>query len=157
MCADFKDVTEYVLSHEQARAMAIRAINALPLDGKHVVTLKKVTHSRSTAQNKLAFVWYAYVSSQTGETIEEVRHYCKLTYGVPILEMGEVAFREYWRKVSAVLNYEEQLKAMEWLPVTRLFSVQQFSEYLGSMERGYAKAGYPLPADADYCAAMGIV
>ena len=65
-------------------------------DGKH----------RSTAQNKLQMLWMNEISQQLGDqTPEEVRGYCKLTIGVPILKAENAAFAEQYDKVVKPLPY----------------------------------------------------
>src|SRR5690606_10082396 len=49
---------------------------------------------RSTEQNKTQRMWVKEISEQTGMTPEEVRAFCKLTIGVPILREENETFRE---------------------------------------------------------------
>jgi hypothetical protein len=147
--------TEYVLSHERAREMVMNTISKLPLSDKTLITIGKVSSNRTDAQNKLSFSWYKAISEQTGETPAEARAYCKLHFGVAVLREGSKKFREFWDGLD--MPYESQLVAMEYLPVTRLFTTRQFTEYLGAIEHFYNQEGVVLPHPEDsYYSAMGI-
>jgi hypothetical protein len=65
-----------------------------------------------------------------------------LRFGIPILRTGNPDFKAMYDKaIRATLSYEEKLKAMEFLPVTRLMDKAQFSEFLDTVIREYSKQG----------------
>lgn len=103
---------------------------------------------RSVEQNRLQRVLINEIAEQLGDrTAEEVRGYCKLTIGVPILRAENEAFREKYDAVVKPLSYEQKLALMQEpldMPVTRLFSTEQKTRYLDSVIRHFAEQGVVL-------------
>lgn len=103
---------------------------------------------RSTDQNRLQRLWCKEVSEQLGDqTPEEVRGYCKLTMGVPILRAEVEAFRVAYDRTVRPLPYETKLAMMMEpldLPVTRLMTVSQKIRYLDHMHRHFSELGLAL-------------
>ena len=84
-------MTERFIETEQARKMLLRFIEAQKLPMTVSVTLGR---RRSADQNRLQRKWMNEISEQLGDqTPEEVRGYCKLTIGVPILRAENEKFR----------------------------------------------------------------
>jgi hypothetical protein len=115
--------------------------NAL-LAGKPFV-VQVVQAKRTLDQNAISHAIYTQIASQLeDQTVQEVRAECKLRFGIPILRAGNPDFKAMYDKaIRATLDYEEKLKAMEFLPVTRLMDKAQFSEYLDTVIREFSKAG----------------
>lgn len=92
---------------------------------------------RSVEQNRLQRLWMNEVSEQLGDqTPEEVRGYCKLTIGVPLLRAENEAFAEAYDKHVKPLPYETKLACMMEpldFPVTRLMTTDQHSRYLDAV------------------------
>lgn len=107
-------------------------------DGKH----------RSTEQNRTQRLWMREISEQLGDmTPEEVRGYCKLTIGVPILRAENDAFREKYDAVVRPLPYEQKIAFMMEpldLPVTRLMTTKQKTDYLDGILRHFSEQGVVL-------------
>lgn len=104
-------------------------------DGKH----------RTTDQNKLQRLWVNEIAAQLGDqSAEEVRGYCKLHMGVPILRNENEAFRKEYDDVIRPLAYEHKLKLM-MVPfdfgVTRIMSTKQKTAYLDSIHRHFSEKG----------------
>lgn len=134
----------------QDKAMAIRLLEARPVpftlsitDGKH----------RSTAQNKLAHMWMAEIAQQKGDmTPQDVRAYCKLTIGVPLLRAENEAFREGYDRIVRPLSYEQKIALMGEpldLPVTRLMTTKQKTQYLDAIARHFGEQGIILTMPED--------
>lgn len=130
---------------ENDRVMAARLIEARAVpftlsltDGKH----------RTTAQNKLQRLWMNEISQQRGDmTPEEARAYCKLTIGVPLLRADNEAFRIRYDEVVKPLPYEQKMAIMMEpldLPVTRLMTTKQKTDYLDGIARHFAEKGIVL-------------
>lgn len=112
-------------------------------DGKH----------RSTAQNKLGQMWMAEIAQQKGDTTpEEVRGYCKLHIGVPILRSVNEVFAKEYDAVVKPLPYEAKLKLM-MVPfdfgVTRLMTTKQKTQYLDAIARHFGEQGIILTMPED--------
>lgn len=126
---------------ETGRLQAIQAVRdaEIPIN----MTLETEQETRRLKQNRLAFKWYSELGNQTGEGKEYWRCFCKLHHGVPILREDP----EVNAKFAAVLDplpYEAQLDAMEFIDVTSLMSVKQFSEYLNEVDMSVSLAGVKL-------------
>lgn len=104
--------------------------------------------SRSIEQNKLQRLWCMEAAEQLGDrTAEEVRGFCKLHYGVPIMREGHEDFRETYDRLIKPLPYETKLAfMMEPLdfPITRLMTVGEKSQYLDAMHKGLSELGVKL-------------
>ncbi|AHD10039.1 hypothetical protein [Phaeobacter gallaeciensis] len=103
--------------------------------------------ARRGRQNRLAQRWFTDVSRQKeDETHEEVRAYCKLHFGVPILRAENEAFRQSYDRTMRPLDYETKLAAMKNLdiPVTRLMTVKQMTAFMDEMQRHWSGLGFRL-------------
>lgn len=103
--------------------------------------------SRSGAQNRLAQRWFTDVAVQLGDrTHDEVRAYCKLHIGVPILRAENEAFLQSYDTAMKHLPYEDKLAAVQAfdLPVTRLMTVKQMTAFIDQMQRHWTGAGVRL-------------
>lgn len=114
----------------------------------YTITIVQGAH-RTSDQNKLQRKWLGEAAEQLGDrTVEELRAYCKLTFGVPILRRDNEAFRaQYDRLIKGRYTYEEKLAfMMEPVdnPVTRIMSSKQKTEYLDAIYRHFASQGIVL-------------
>ncbi len=104
--------------------------------------------SRSIEQNKLQRLWCMEAAEQLGDrTAEEVRGFCKLHYGVPIMREGHEDFRETYDRLIKTLPYETKLAFMMEpmdFPITRLMTVGEKSQYLDAMHKGLSELGVKL-------------
>ena len=103
---------------------------------------------RTSEQNRLQRLWLNEASEQLGDrTPEELRAYCKLTLGVPILRAENEEFRTKYDAVVKGLPYATKLAIMSEpldLPVTRLMNVEQKTRYLDLMFRHFSEQGVAL-------------
>lgn len=93
---------------------------------------------RSDLQNRLAQRWFTDISRQLGDQSHDyVRAFCKLTIGIPILRAENEAFKAQYDRVLKHLSYEEKLEAVRVfdLPVTRLMSTKQMTQFMDEMQR----------------------
>jgi len=94
---------------------------------------------RSLSQNDISHVWYAQISRELKEdSAMGVKCECKLRFGVPILRADDPDFREIYDAGIKRLDYQQKLKAMEYIPVTSIMTKRQLSEYLVQMQNHYA-------------------
>lgn len=144
-----------IVETEQARDMLVKFImnKALPFtasisDGKH----------RTTHQNKLQRKWMMEISEQLGDqTPEEIRGYCKLAFGVPILRGENEAFRLSYDEIVKPLPYPMKLRLMMEpfdFGVTRLMNTTQKTRYLDAIHRNFSEQGIVLtnPEDRRFAA-----
>ena len=134
------------------------ALETLPLDETYQIEIKPYKKDRSGAQRRLQHVWYTHIreAGDHQETKQEVENYCKYTFGIPILMRDNERFAESWEMMRQSMTYEHELAAMEFLPVTRLFTISQNTEYLEECKKHYQLNGIYLPSGDDiYYEAMG--
>jgi len=99
---------------------------------------------RSGAQNRLAQQWFTDIARQLGDqTHEDVRAECKLVFGIPILRAENDAIRATYDKSIRHLPYEEKLELIKVLdiPVTRLMTVKQMTQFMEAIQQNYNKQG----------------
>jgi hypothetical protein len=102
---------------------------------------------RSDAQNRLAQRWFTDIATQLGDqTHEDVRAECKMRFGVPILRAENDAFRVSYDRVLKHVPYEEKLQAIRDfdLPVTRLMTVKQMTDFMDAMQKHWSVQGVRL-------------
>lgn len=146
-------MTTRFVESEADRRMLIRFIEGQPLP--LTVSLSKGGR-RTLKQNKLQRLWLNEISEQLGDqTPEEVRGYCKLTIGVPILRTEHDGFRERYDAIVRPLPYEQKLALMMEpldFPVTRLMNTKQATSYLDGVHRHFSLRGIVLTDPGDLLA-----
>lgn len=143
-------MTTRFLESDADRRTLIRFIETQPLP--LTVSLSK-GGKRSLKQNKLQRLWLNEIAEQLGDrTPEEVRGYCKLTIGVPILRAENETFRERYDAIVRPLPYEQKLALMMEpldFPITRLMSAKQATAYLDGVHRHFSEKGVQLTDPGD--------
>lgn len=143
-------MTTRFLESEGDRRTLIRFLEAQPLP-LTVTTTKG--GKRTLKQNKLQRLWMNEIATQLGDqTPEEVRGYCKLTLGVPILRAENEAFREQYDAIVKPLPYEQKLALMMEpldFPITRLMNTKQATAYLDGVHRHFSERGIALTDPGD--------
>lgn len=148
-------MTTRFLETDADRRLLVRFIEAQPLP--LTVTLAK-GGKRTLKQNKLQRLWMGEIAEQLGDqTPEEVRGYCKLTIGVPILRAENDEFRERYDAIVRPLPYEKKLALMMEpldFPITRLMNTKQATAYLDGVHRHFSEKGIALTDPGDLVAAQ---
>ncbi len=141
------------LETEADRRLLIRFIEEQPLP--LTVSLSK-GGKRTLKQNKLQRLWMTEIADQLGDqTAEEIRAYCKLTIGVPILRAENDDFRERYDIIIRPLPYEQKLYLMMEpldFPITRLMTTKQATAYLDGVHRHWSSKGIALTDPGDLLA-----
>lgn len=103
---------------------------------------------RTVKQNKLQRLLLNEIAEQLGDqTPEEVRGYCKLTLGVPILRAENETFRERYDAIVKPLPYEHKIALMMEpisFPITRLMTTDQKTRYIDGIYRHFCEKGIVL-------------
>tara|TARA_R110000868_G_scaffold411706_1_gene707801 strand:+ start:25679 stop:26125 length:447 start_codon:yes stop_codon:yes gene_type:complete len=148
-------MTTRFLESDADRRLLIRFIEEQPLP--LTVSLSK-GGKRSLKQNKLQRLWMTEIAEQLGDqTAEEVRGYCKLTIGVPILRAEHDDFRERYDAIIRPLPYEQKMAMMMEpldFPITRLMTTKQHTTYLDGVHRHFSEKGIALTDPGDLVAAQ---
>ena len=115
---------------------------------KYRVTLVEVGKKRSDAANRAYQGWYPAIADELALTIPEATRYIKLTFGLPILfadeYMGPIIGEGLKTKGYFELSYEDQLKEMERLPVTRLFDTKMHNRLRDELQNFFGAMGLDL-------------
>jgi len=108
-------------------------------------TVEFLPDKRSLSQNDLIHALYREIAAQAeDERLVDIVRYCKLHHGVPILRAADDAFREFYDTAVKGLEYEQKLKAMDFLPVTSRMSTEQASQYVEAVSADYFSRGFEI-------------
>ena len=117
---------------------------------KYLVLSVRPGKDRSLDQNGLWFgIYKRAAASGTQGSEAEVRAYCKLHFGVPIMRRDDERFAAGWARYFEDKPYSEQLFLMganplfgpDGFPVTRLFGTKQGVEYTEAMAAHFSAQG----------------
>lgn len=137
------------LRTEDDRTEAVRFIKSRKLPLRLEV---RAGARRSIDQNALSHAWYAEIARQLEDrTPQDVRAWCKLHIGVPLLRAENEQFKALYDKIIKPLDYADKLAAMTEpfdLPVTRIFRKDTMTAYLDAVERHFSEQGVRLMRDA---------
>jgi len=138
-------MTTRIITSEVKREMLIKLIKGY--DMPFTVDIRKGKH-RSVEQNRLQRLLINEIAEQLGDqTPEEVRGYCKLTLGVPIMREESELFRQKYDAIIKPLPYEQKLQLMQEpldFPVTRLMSTAAKTRYLDAIYQHFCEKGVVL-------------
>lgn len=102
---------------------------------------------RTDLQNRLVQRWFTDIARQLGDSShEDIRAFCKLTIGIPILRAENEAFKAQYDRVLKHLSYEEKLEAIRVFdfPVTRLMQTKQMTQFMDEMQRYWGEKAIKL-------------
>lgn len=109
--------------------------------------------NRSNAQNRTIHGWYGEIAQQLGDmSADEVRAYCKLTIGVPIMRRDNEAYRILYDEALKPLSYQQKMSLMKEpvdMAVTSLMKTKQLSEYMERMIMHFGEQGVALTMPDD--------
>ena len=135
-------MTSRIVTSEYERRMFIKLVEGQKLPFTGSIASGK---SRTWLQNKLQRKWMIEVSEQLGDrSPEDVRAYCKLTIGVPILRHENDDFCEKYDRIIKPLDYATKLEMMAEpldFPITRMMTTKQKTEYLDTVLRHFSEQG----------------
>ena len=142
-------MADRIVETEYDREMLLRFIKNQKLPFTASIVAGK---HRTTDQNRLQRLWVKEVAEQmpgSYESVEHVRGYCKLHFGVPILRNENEAFCAEYDAIVRPLPYEHKLKLM-MVPfdfgVTRIMTTRQKTAYLDTVHRHFTEQGVVLTA-----------
>lgn len=142
-----------VANSKSSFADAVIELQKLWNQKKYLRITATTNKDRSLDQNALWAAMYERISvtqgDGTADDIAQVKSYCKLMIGVPILRRDDEQFEKGWRRYFANRSFEEQLYLMggnalfgpDGFPVTRLFDTKQGAEYTDAIPRHYSSNG----------------
>lgn len=144
-------MAERISVNSQAKlAEAVTLLTQLFREKKFVVVSMRPGKDRTLDQNALWFAMYDRIAKTTemGD-VEDVRRYCKLHHGVPLMRSVSAEFRQGYNLALLHLPYEIKLRWMgacamfgpDGFPVTRLFNREQGCMYTDRIAVEFAAKG----------------
>jgi hypothetical protein len=137
---------ERYIENEYQRKTLIRFIEAQQIP--FTANVVKGKRPRTVAQNKLQRLWCKEISEQLeGHTPEEVRGYCKLHFGVPILRRDSADYKLVYDEMVKPMPVQRKLAYMMEpfdFAVTRVMTTAQLDEYLKLVDRHFSELGVQL-------------
>lgn len=123
LIADTQYATEVLAEYENGQALAVVVRG----------------NDRTLAQNDLSHVWYAQIAKAKGdETPLDIKCFCKLNFGVPILRAEDEDYRHvYDAAIKNTMDYEQKVLLMKHWPVTSEMNTKQLSNYLDCIQLYY--------------------
>lgn len=100
-------MTTYRIASPQDQSTVWDAVLALPLDGSHVVEVKKRKETRSQAQSRLRWLWMTQLERQlvgegVGRTKEQWNSFFKIRFMKDILINQDTDYADFFDKVGAM-------------------------------------------------------
>ena len=127
-------MTDRIIRSETDLLMALKFIESRKMP--FTISIRKGA-DRTVDQNRLQRMWLNEAAEQLGDqTAEELRGYCKLTIGVPIMRESSEDFRAKYDSIIKPHTYEEKLQMMMEpldFPVTRLMKTSEKTRYLDAI------------------------
>lgn len=138
-----------LINSAESLANGIGQLQQAFAEKRYVVVTLKTGRDRTLDQNRLWFGMYKRIAQVLDWHIEDVRRYCKLHIGVPIMRAASDDFRQDYDQIIKPLQYERKLELMgsnsllgpEGFPVTRLFDRAQGIEYTEAIAAEFAGKG----------------
>ena len=131
--------TRTVIANEYQRNGAISDVSDIELPA--IMTLRPYKKDRSLEMNALSHVWYAQIAAKEREyTAEQVKGYCKLRIGIPILRT-DIEFSEMYDRIFKPMDYETKIEIMSrpgLFDVTSIMKTDQMCLYLEQIQQHYA-------------------
>lgn len=114
----------------------------------YVLNVVEKNERRTLAANRAYQAWIPAISDVLGLTIPEATCHIKLNFGLPILLaddfMGKLIGEGLQANGYFQLGYEEQMKLMLKLPVTRLFDTPMHKRLRDDLQNHFGAMGLQL-------------
>ena len=123
---------------QQAFDAIVYAQSITDSDKRVELIVMEYDNKRSRQACAQQHVWIQEIAKHTGESIPKVTADMKIQHGLPIIladpEHGPVIEWILKKYGFYGMRYERQLKLIEYVPVTRLFSTKQHNAYRDSLQ-----------------------
>lgn len=145
-----------VANSSRSLSDAIALVTKLYQEKRYVRITATTGRDRTLDQNAMFFSLYTRISEALGDgTADDIgywRAYCKLKFGVALLQIHDDAFRNRWHKLvltnPLLQSWEAQMDLMrdemfgqDGFPVTRLFDTRIGGQYIDSIVRYFSTMG----------------
>ena len=143
----------FVINSPEEREGVMRFIDKWEIDTPTEIIIRPMCKDRSLSQNRLQYKWFLEAQQQDDLKAFEVRAYCKLHLGVPILRRDSEDYREKYDRLIKPMGYEQKLELMVEpfeFPVTSAMNVKQHAEYLDAVCVHLTSQGIKLTDPSEY-------
>jgi hypothetical protein len=143
----------FIINNKEEREGVMRFIDKWEIDSPSEVIIRPLSKDRSSNQNRLQYKWFLEAQQQGDMKAFEVRAYCKLHLGVPILRRDSEDYREKYDRLIKPMGYEQKLELMVEpfeFPVTSAMNVKQHAEYLDAVCVHLTGKGIKLTDPSEY-------
>ena len=138
-------MTEFIYTGTNDADLARWARRNKRPDKALLLTATVYENKRTLDQNRQAFVWYKQIADVLDfDNVHGWQNQCKLNHGIPILRGDSAEFENFYQMALGHLTHEQQLKAMDYIPVTRLMKTKQFNRYFEALQNEFARQGVML-------------
>lgn len=142
-----KDFTLKLTTYDLADKKVKELLAANPSQD-YVLNVVEKNERRTLAANRAYQAWIPAISDMLGLTIPEATCHIKLNFGLPILLaddfMGKLIGEGLQANGYFQLGYEEQMKLMLKLPVTRLFDTPMHKRLRDDLQNHFGAMGLDL-------------
>lgn len=142
-----KDFTLKLTTYDLADKKVKELLAANPSQD-YVLNVVEKNERRTLAANRAYQAWIPAISDVLGLTIPEATCHIKLNFGLPILLaddfMGKLIGEGLQANGYFQLDYEEQMKLMLKLPVTRLFDTPMHKRLRDDLQNHFGAMGLDL-------------
>ncbi|MBL4795840.1 MAG: hypothetical protein JKY50_00345 [Oleispira sp.] len=139
-----KDFTLKLTTYDLADKKVKELLTANPSQD-YILTVVEKNERRTLAANRAYQAWIPAISDVLGLTIPEATCYIKLNFGLPILLaddfMGKLIGEGLQANGYFQLGYEDQIKLMLKLPVTRLFDAPMHKRLRDDLQNHFGAMG----------------
>lgn len=131
-------------------------LGKLPFDPIYTVSIVKWEPNRSLAQNSLIHKHFGELEEQDAGEFLQVKSYCKLVHGVPIMQTQKaIKYNDWCREWDRLttkyeLTYEGKLEFLRILPLTSLMSMRMKTAFIKSYMFDFESQGYELTHPRDH-------
>jgi hypothetical protein len=146
LSTDFLHIT---MSSNEDRDRLFKMLSEIDLEYPVDVQIKKAKKDRTLQQNRMMWQWWRDAEEQGDMKAWEYRAYCKLHFGVRILQRDSLEYREKYQRIIRPMAYEQKLELMVEpfdFPVTSAMTVKQHSEFLDKTAQHLRELGIHLTA-----------
>lgn len=145
-----------VANSDRSLEDSIKQIRQAYLEKRYLRISYTTGRDRTIDQNAMFFALYVRISEALGDgSAEDIgywRAYCKLKFGVALLQIHDESFHQRWFKLvltnPLLQSWEAQMDLMrdemfgqDGFPVTRLFDTRLGGQYIDSIVRHFSVMG----------------
>ena len=140
-----------IVSNQESLEGLVRQLHAAMGEHAQLVTFAPLNGKRGLPSNALSHIWYAYAEECKGDEFEDdIKCFCKLNYGVPILRKEDQEFNRFYNMALFNKTYEQKIESMKFVPITSRMTKDQMNRYMTRMQVEFANMGIILTSTGEF-------